>query len=102
MSTDIQFTLSFVSALDICLTSFGDVRTVSARICDSADLVSRDLPGFAARLTLCPRDLPGLRIRLTTVPCILPERLELTWCHRDLLADQTDHSPLNPASLRLG
>ena len=39
---------------------------------------------IAARLTLCPRDLPGLRIRLTTVPCILPERLELTWCHRGI------------------
>ncbi|KAI5351313.1 hypothetical protein L3X38_004204 [Prunus dulcis] len=37
---------------------------------------------ITARLTLCPRDLPGLRIRMTTVPCILPERLELTWCHR--------------------
>ncbi|KAI5316479.1 hypothetical protein L3X38_036186 [Prunus dulcis] len=39
-----------------------------ARICGSANLVSRDLPGFAARLTSCPRDLPGLRIRLTTLP----------------------------------
>ena len=63
-----------------CLTSFGDARTVSARICGSADLVSRDLP--------------GLRIRLTTVPSILPERLESTWCHRDLPADQAYHSPL--------
>ncbi|BBG93621.1 hypothetical protein Prudu_001692 [Prunus dulcis] len=48
--------------------------------CGSADSVSRDLP--------------GLRIRLTAVPCILPERLESTWCHRDLPADQADHSPL--------
>ncbi|KAI5316210.1 hypothetical protein L3X38_045386 [Prunus dulcis] len=32
MSTDIQFTLSFVSALDICLTSFGDARTFAARV----------------------------------------------------------------------
>ncbi|KAI5328137.1 hypothetical protein L3X38_027533 [Prunus dulcis] len=73
--------------------------------------MSRDLPGFAARQTwcpetcqnlrlgrlgvprpakiaarptLCPQDLPGLRIRLTMVPCILPERLELTWCHRGI------------------
>ncbi|KAI5314127.1 hypothetical protein L3X38_043303 [Prunus dulcis] len=30
MSTDIQFILSFVSALDICLTSFGDARTTSS------------------------------------------------------------------------
>ena len=29
-----------------CLTSSGDARTVSARICGSADLVSRDLPGL--------------------------------------------------------
>ncbi|BBG96926.1 F-box family protein with DUF295, partial [Prunus dulcis] len=42
------------------------------------------LARIAARLTLCPRDLPGLRIRLTTVLCILPERLELTWCHRGI------------------
>ncbi|KAI5349861.1 hypothetical protein L3X38_002752 [Prunus dulcis] len=33
----IQFTYSSVSALDICLTSFGDTRTVSARIADQAD-----------------------------------------------------------------
>ncbi|KAI5337472.1 hypothetical protein L3X38_016743 [Prunus dulcis] len=78
------------------------VGWVSNNFCGSADLVSRDLPGFVARLTLCPRDLPELRIRLTTVPCILPERLESTSCHRDLPADQADHSPLNPASLRLG
>ncbi|BBH02698.1 hypothetical protein Prudu_013352 [Prunus dulcis] len=37
MSTDIQFTNSSVSALDICLMSFGDARTMSARIADQAD-----------------------------------------------------------------
>ncbi|KAI5312195.1 hypothetical protein L3X38_041368 [Prunus dulcis] len=37
MSTDIQFTFSFVSALDIRLTSFRDARTVRARIADQAD-----------------------------------------------------------------
>ncbi|BBN67800.1 hypothetical protein Prudu_189S000700 [Prunus dulcis] len=37
MSTDIQFTFSYVSALDICLMSFGDARTMSARIADQAD-----------------------------------------------------------------
>ncbi|KAI5343469.1 hypothetical protein L3X38_011345 [Prunus dulcis] len=37
MSTDIQFAFNFVSALDICLTSFGDARTVRARNADQAD-----------------------------------------------------------------
>ncbi|KAI5323476.1 hypothetical protein L3X38_032548 [Prunus dulcis] len=37
ISTDIQFAFSFVSALDICLTSFGDAQTVEAR---NADQVS--------------------------------------------------------------
>ncbi|KAI5316203.1 hypothetical protein L3X38_045379 [Prunus dulcis] len=54
MSTDIQFTYSSVSALDICLTSFGDTRTVSARIADQADY----------GLLIPARKL---RIRLTTV-----------------------------------
>ncbi|KAI5343246.1 hypothetical protein L3X38_011122 [Prunus dulcis] len=47
-------------------------------------------------------DLVPVKIRLTTVSCILPERLESTWCHRDLPVDQDDHSPLYPTSLRLG
>ncbi|CAL8168052.1 unnamed protein product [Prunus armeniaca] len=37
MSTDIQVAFSFVSALDICLTSFGNARTVGARNADQAD-----------------------------------------------------------------
>ncbi|BBN70544.1 F-box family protein with DUF295 [Prunus dulcis] len=93
MSTDIQSDFSYVSALDFAHELRGrsdrecqDLRLGRlgvprpARICGSADSVSRDLP--------------GLRIRLTAVPCILPERLESTWCHRDLPADQADHSPL--------
>ncbi|BBG96616.1 FAR1-related sequence 5 [Prunus dulcis] len=66
---------------------FRDAWTVSARICGSANLVSRDLPGFAARLTWCPKTCQDLR-------------LELTLCHRDLPADQAECGPLNPASSR--
>ncbi|KAI5330821.1 hypothetical protein L3X38_020947 [Prunus dulcis] len=78
MSTDIQSIFSFVSALDICLTSFGDAQTVSARICSSVGL------GVAE---VC-QDL----------------QLGLTWCRRGLpgFADHADCGPLNPASLRLG
>ncbi|KAI5352206.1 hypothetical protein L3X38_005097 [Prunus dulcis] len=60
MPTDIQFTFSFVSALDICLTSFGDSRTTDYGPLNPASL--------RLGLTLCHRDLPGLWIRLTTVP----------------------------------
>ncbi|KAI5338715.1 hypothetical protein L3X38_017987 [Prunus dulcis] len=73
MSTDIQFTFSYVSALDICLMSFGDARTVSARIADQADyglLIPARIADQAdygllnpasLRLgyTMCCRDLPG-------------------------------------------
>ena len=71
MSTDIQVISRYVSALDICLTSFGDARTVSARICGSADLVSRDLPGLRLGRLMSPR----------------PARI----------ADQADYVPLYPA-----
>ncbi|BBN67773.1 Chalcone and stilbene synthase family protein [Prunus dulcis] len=37
MSTDIQVAFNFVSALDICLTSFGDAGTVGARNADQAN-----------------------------------------------------------------
>ncbi|KAI5318585.1 hypothetical protein L3X38_038293 [Prunus dulcis] len=37
MSTDIQVAFSFVSTLDICLTSFGEAGTVGARNADQAD-----------------------------------------------------------------
>ncbi|BBN68510.1 F-box family protein with DUF295 [Prunus dulcis] len=70
-----------VSALDLP----HEFRGRSDRECQDLRLGRLGVPRparIAARLTLCPRDLPGLRIRLTTVPCILPERLELTWCHR--------------------
>ncbi|KAI5317237.1 hypothetical protein L3X38_036944 [Prunus dulcis] len=59
MSTDIQFTFSFVSALDICLTSFGDARTVRARIADQADYGPLNPASLWLELTLCHRDLPG-------------------------------------------
>ncbi|BBN68320.1 hypothetical protein Prudu_375S000400 [Prunus dulcis] len=45
MSTDIQSDYSSVSALDLP-HEFRGRSTVSARICGSADLVSRDLPGL--------------------------------------------------------
>ena len=93
MSTDIQSDYSSVSALDLP----HEFRGRSDRECQDLRLGRLGVPRparIAARLTLCPRDLSGLRIRLTTVPCILPERLESTWCHRDLPADQADHSPL--------
>ena len=72
-----------VSALDLP----HEFRGRSDRECQDLRLGRLGVPRparIAARLTLCPRDLPGLRIRLTTVPCILPERLELTWCHRGI------------------
>ncbi|KAI5356101.1 hypothetical protein L3X38_008996 [Prunus dulcis] len=52
MSTNIQFTLSFVSALDICLTSFGDARTLSARIAARVDFVSPRPARIAAQVDL--------------------------------------------------
>ncbi|BBN68397.1 hypothetical protein Prudu_409S000100 [Prunus dulcis] len=72
-----------VSALDLPHEFWGR----SDRECQDLPLGRLGVPRparIAARLTLCPRDLPGLRIRLTAVPCILPERLELTWCHRGI------------------
>ncbi|BBG97385.1 F-box family protein with DUF295 [Prunus dulcis] len=83
MSTDIQSDYSSVSALDLP----HEFRGRSDRECQDLRLGRLGVPRparIAARLTLCPRDLPGLRIRLTTVPCILPERLELTWCHQGI------------------
>ena len=59
MSTDIQFTFSYVSALDICLTSFGDARTVSARIADQADYGLLNPASLRLGYTMCHRDLPG-------------------------------------------
>ncbi|KAI5318687.1 hypothetical protein L3X38_038395 [Prunus dulcis] len=49
----------FVSALDICLTSFGDARTVRARIADQADYGPLNPASLRLELTLCHRDLPG-------------------------------------------
>ncbi|KAI5352990.1 hypothetical protein L3X38_005882 [Prunus dulcis] len=92
MSTDIQFTFSFISALDICLTRFGArvdfVSPRPARIAARVDFVSprpariwgssclcvtetETCQDLLLELTLCHRDLPGLR-------------LGLTLCHRDL------------------
>ncbi|BBG99542.1 hypothetical protein Prudu_234S000300 [Prunus dulcis] len=59
MSTDIQFAFSFVSALDICLTSFGDAQTVRARNADQADYGPLNPASLLLGLTLCHRDLPG-------------------------------------------
>ena len=59
MSTGIQFTFSFVSAFDICLTSFGDARTVRARNADQADYGPLHPASLRLRLTLCHRDLLG-------------------------------------------
>ncbi|KAI5336428.1 hypothetical protein L3X38_015695 [Prunus dulcis] len=55
---DIQFTFSFVSVLDICLTNFGDARTVRARIADQADYGPLNPASLRLELTLCQRDLP--------------------------------------------
>ena len=59
MSTDIQFTNSSVSALDICLMSFGDARPMSARLRIRLTTVPWYLPGLRLGYTMCRRDLPG-------------------------------------------
>ncbi|KAI5323033.1 hypothetical protein L3X38_032105 [Prunus dulcis] len=59
MSTDIQFAFSFVSALDICLKSFGDGGTVGARNADQADYGPLNPASLRLGLILCHRDLPG-------------------------------------------
>ncbi|KAI5351032.1 hypothetical protein L3X38_003923 [Prunus dulcis] len=59
MSTDIQVAFSFVSALDICLTSFGDARTMGARNADQADYGPLNPASLLLGLTLYHRDLPG-------------------------------------------
>ncbi|KAI5352714.1 hypothetical protein L3X38_005606 [Prunus dulcis] len=59
ISTDIQFAFSFVSALDICLMSFGDARTVRARNADQADFGPLNPASLRLGLTLYHRDLPG-------------------------------------------
>ena len=90
-------TSSLFTVQSVHLTLPHEFRGRSDRECQDLRLGRLGVPRparIAARLTLCPRDLPGLRIRLTTVPCILLERLESTWCHQDLPADQADHSPL--------
>ncbi|KAI5351974.1 hypothetical protein L3X38_004865 [Prunus dulcis] len=51
--------LQFVSALDICLTSFGDAQTVRARNADQADYGPLNPASLRLGLTLCHRDLPG-------------------------------------------
>ncbi|BBN68400.1 hypothetical protein Prudu_411S000200 [Prunus dulcis] len=78
-------TSSLFIVQSVHLTLPHEFRGRSDRECQDLRLGRLGVPRparIAARLTLCPRDLPGLRIRLTTVPCILPERLELTSCHR--------------------
>ncbi|BBN67335.1 hypothetical protein Prudu_45S000600 [Prunus dulcis] len=80
-------TSSLIIVQSVHLTLPHEFRGRSNRECQDLRLGRLGVPRparIAARLTLCPRDLPGLRIRLTTVPCILPERLELTWCHRGI------------------
>ncbi|BBG97961.1 F-box family protein with DUF295 [Prunus dulcis] len=80
-------TSSLIIVQSVHLTLPHEFRGRSDRECQDLRLGRLGVPRparIAARLTLCPRDLPGLRIRLTTVPCILPERLELTWCHRGI------------------
>ncbi|KAI5316474.1 hypothetical protein L3X38_036181 [Prunus dulcis] len=59
MSTDIQVAFSFVSALDICLTSFGDVGTVEARNADQANYGLLNPANLRLGFTLCHRDLLG-------------------------------------------
>ncbi|KAI5325299.1 hypothetical protein L3X38_034373 [Prunus dulcis] len=61
MSTDIQFTNSSVSALDICLMSFGDARTMSARIAGQADYGPLIPARIAARIHyVSPRPARGI------------------------------------------
>ncbi|KAI5335242.1 hypothetical protein L3X38_025375 [Prunus dulcis] len=59
MSTDIQVAFSFVSALDICLMSFGNAGTVGARNADQAYYGPLNPTSLPLKLTLCHRDLPG-------------------------------------------
>ncbi|BBN68210.1 hypothetical protein Prudu_333S000100 [Prunus dulcis] len=59
MSTDIQVAFSFVSALDICLTSFGGARIVGARNADHVDYGPLNPASLPLGLTLCHQDLPG-------------------------------------------
>ncbi|BBN69570.1 F-box family protein with DUF295 [Prunus dulcis] len=80
-------TSSLIVVQSVHLTLPHEFQGRSNRECQDLRLGRLGVPRparIAARLTLCPRDLPGLRIRLTTVPCILPERHELTWCHRGI------------------
>ena len=67
---------------------------MSARICGSADLVSRDLPGFGSADSVSPRPAriadqadygPLHPVRATRVDLV---------SSRNLPADQADHSPL--------
>ncbi|KAI5351511.1 hypothetical protein L3X38_004402 [Prunus dulcis] len=59
MSTDIQVAFSFVSALDICLTSFGGAGIVGARNADHVDYGPLNPASLPLGLTLCHQDLPG-------------------------------------------
>ncbi|KAI5316551.1 hypothetical protein L3X38_036258 [Prunus dulcis] len=45
--------------LDICLTSFGDARTMGARNADQADYGPLNPASLRLGLTLCHQDLPG-------------------------------------------
>ncbi|KAI5324266.1 hypothetical protein L3X38_033339 [Prunus dulcis] len=58
MSTDIQVAFSFVSSLDICLTSFGDARTLGTRNADQTDYGPLNPASLRLGLTLCNQDLP--------------------------------------------
>ncbi|KAI5339576.1 hypothetical protein L3X38_018848 [Prunus dulcis] len=58
MSTDIQVAVNFVSAFDICLTSFGDAGTVGARNADQVDYCPLNSASLRLGMTLCHRDLP--------------------------------------------
>ncbi|KAI5351504.1 hypothetical protein L3X38_004395 [Prunus dulcis] len=59
MSKEIQVAFSFVSALDICLMSFGDAGTAGARNADQVDYGPLNPTRLQLGLTLCHRDLPG-------------------------------------------
>ncbi|BBN68237.1 F-box family protein with DUF295 [Prunus dulcis] len=77
-----------------CLTSFGDARTVSARICGSADLVSETCQDCGSADFMSPR--PARIADQADYGPLYPARatrVDLV-SSRNLPAGQADHSPL--------
>ncbi|BBG94474.1 F-box family protein with DUF295 [Prunus dulcis] len=101
MSTDIQSDYSSVSALDLP----HEFRGRSDRECQDLRLGRLGVPRparIAARLTFMSPRPARIADQADYGPCTLPERLELTWCHRGIC--RRDRLIIVPdfASLRLG